>query len=549
MKVNRMIFSILLIVIVFIVITVIIQQMNASRSVALIPAPITEKVLNWNIGSEPLSIDPQLNRALDGGSVINNTFEGLFRYKGKIIEPAIADSYTLSSDGLTYIIKLKQTKWSDGSNLTASDFEYAWKRALDPETASEYAYQLYYIKGGRDYNTGKGSRENVAVKALDDYTLEVVLTSPMSYFLDLLTFFTYFPTKQSVVEASIDDDWTIDPKQVVCNGPFILSEYRMGEKLVLLRNQHYWNADTVSLDRINAYMIVDESTMLTAFEAGDLDIIDSILASELPRIQTEDASLKTAPSIGTYFYAFNNRVKPLDNVLVRKALSLAIDRKAIVESVTKAGEIPASGFTPPGLYDANGEAFQSVAGDYYILPEKADLDTARKLLTEAGFEDIKQFPKIEIVYNTNETHKVIAEAIQYMWQTNLGIDVTLINQEWAVLQETKRLGNYSVAKGGWFGDYADPMSMLEIMTSSSAINTTGWSNFGYDALIEAAKRETGQKRFDLLYKAQALLMEEAPIMPIYYHTDQFMVSDRIKNYEKTAMGLWYFGNTDITENN
>ncbi len=542
---KRMIFLILLLAIVIIGIALIVQQIKSN---SLMQAPIVEKTLNWNIGSEPLSLDPQLNRALDGGSIINNTFEGLFRYEGNKIEPAIAESYDLSSNGLIYTIKLKKTKWSDGSPLTASDFEYAWKRALDPVTASEYAYQLYYIRGGRDFNSGTGTREDVGVLALDDDTLQIELESPTPYFLDLLTFFTYMPTKKSVVEASKDGKWAIDPNQVVSNGPFVLSEYLAGDKLVLVKNQHYWQADTVLLDRINGFMIVDESTMLTAFESGEVDIIDSILASELPKIQAESDALITKPSIGTYFYAFNTKIKPLDNVLVRKALSLAIDRKAIVESVTKAGEIPATGFTPPGLYDAEGTIFQEKAGDYDTQPNAADLETARKLLAEAGFADMKQFPKLDIVYNTNETHKIIAEAIQYMWQSNLGIEVTVTNQEWAVLQETKRLGNFSIAKAGWFGDYADPMAMLEIMTSSSAINTTGWSNTAYDALIESAKRETGQKRFELLYKAQSILMEDTPIMPIYYHTDQFMVSDRVMNYEKTAMGLWYFGNTDIALN-
>lgn len=543
MNIKRILIAVLISVMFFVILMWIIQKINTSAS-----DPTVEKVLNWNIGSEPLSIDPQRNSALDGGSVINNTFEGLFRYKGNKVVPAIAESYEISTDGLTYTIKLKKTKWSDGSNLTASDFEYAWKRALDPDTASEYAYQLYCIKGGREYNSGTGIREDVAVKALDDYTLKIVLVAPTPYFLDLLTSFTFLPTKQSVVEASAAGDWAIDPKQVVSNGPFTLSEYRIGDKMVLTKNHNYWNADAVHLDRINATMIVDESTMLTAYESGELDIIDSILAAEIPRLQTEDANLITAPAIGTYFYAFNTQVKPFDDVRVRKALSLAIDRTAIVESVTKAGEIPATGFTPPGLYDANGAAFQTVAGDYYIKPETADLETARKLLAEAGYENIDLFPKLEIVYNTNETHKMIAEAIQHMWQKNLGIEVTLINQEWAVLQETKRLRNYSIAKGGWYGDYADPMSMLEIMTSKSAINTTGWTNSEYDALIEAAKLETGQARFDLLYEAQAVLMDEVPIMPIYYHTDQYMVSERVIDYEKTAMGLWYFGETDITEN-
>jgi len=507
--------------------------------------PAVEQTLNWNLGAEPKTLDPQLNSAADGGYVINNTFEGLFRHAGTEIAPAIADSYEVSADGTVYTFKLKDTKWSDGTPLTAGDFEYAWKRALDPATASEYSFQLYYIKGGQEYFEGTGSRDDVMVKAIDDLTLEVTLVAPTAYFLDLLTFYTYLPTKQSVVEATPEGGWAIDPAKVVCNGPFMLTEYNSGDSLVLSRNPNYWNAANVKLDKIVAHMIVDESTMLTAYESGELDIIDSMPSAEIPRLQAEDDTFMIMPQVGTYYYIFNVTAKPVDDVRVRKALTLAIDRKAIVETVTKGGQIPATGFTPPGLYDADGADFHDVAGDYGITADAADIETAKALLTEAGYPDGAGFPTIEVLYNTSEGHKAIAEAIQEMWKKNLGIDVTIANQDWAVFQDTRHNGGFVIARAGWLGDYADPMTMLDLWTSYSGNNDSQWRNTDFDAIIEESKVKTGQERFALLYEAQQMIMDEMIVMPIYYYTDPLMVSHRVKGWEKAGLGHWYFGNAEM----
>lgn len=514
---------------------------------AVTEAPAVAQVLNWNLGAEPKTLDPQLNSAADGGYVINNTFEGLFRHSGTEITPAIADSYEVSADGLVYTFKLKDTKWSDGSPLTANDFVYSWTRALDPLTASEYSFQLYYIKGGQEFFEGTGKREDVAVKAIDDLTLEVTLIAPTAYFLDLLTFYTYLPTKQSVVEATPDGGWAIDPAKTVCNGPFMLTEYSSGEKLVLSKNPNYWNAANVKLDTINAFMIVDESTMLTAYESGELDIIDSMPSAEIPRLQAEDPTFMIMPQVGTYYYMFNVTKKPVDDVKVRQALTLAIDRKALVETVTKGGQIPATGFTPPGLYDANGAVFHEVAGNYGINPDAADVEKAKVLLAEAGYPDGAGFPTIEVLYNTSEGHKAIAEAIQEMWKKNLNIDVTIANQDWAVFQDTRHQGNYTISRAGWLGDYADPMTMLDLWTSYSGNNDTQWKSPEYDALIEASKLQTGQERFDTLYKAQQMMMDAAIVLPIYYYTDPLMVSNRVQGWEKAGLGHWYFGNAEMVE--
>lgn len=525
---------------------------DAPTEAAATEAPATEastveQVLNWNLGAEPKTLDPQLNSASDGGYVINNTFEGLFRHSGTEIVPAIAESYEVSADGTVYTFKLKDTKWSDGTPLTAADFEYSWKRALDPATASEYSFQLYYIKGGQEYFEGTGSRDDVMVKALDDKTLEVTLIAPTAYFLDLLTFYTYLPTKQSVVEATADGGWAIDPAKVVCNGPFMLSEYNSGESLVLVKNPNYWNAANITLEKIVATMIVDESTMLTAYESGELDIIDSMPTAEIPRLQAEDDTFMILPQVGTYYFIFNVNVKPVDNPLVRKALTLAIDRKAIVETVTKGGQIPATGFTPPGLYDANGDVFHTVAGDYGINPNAAEVDAAKALLAEAGYPDGAGFPVIEILYNTSEGHKAIAEAVQEMWKQNLNIDVTIANQDWAVFQDTRHNGGFTVARGGWLGDYADPMTMLDLWTSYSGNNDAQWKNMEFDALIENAKVKTGQERFEALYAAQQMMMDEMIVCPVYYYTDPVMVSNRVQGWEKAGLGHWYFGNVVMVE--
>jgi oligopeptide transport system substrate-binding protein len=508
-------------------------------------SPAADQLLNWNLGAEPKTLDPQLNSAADGGHVINNTFEGLFRHSGAEIIPAIADTYEVSEDGLVYTFNLKESKWSDGQPLTANDFEYAWKRALDPVTASEYSFQMYYIKGGKEFFEGTGKREDVAVVAVDDSTLQVTLVGPTPYFLDLLTFYTYMPVRQDIVEANPEGAWAIDPTKFVGNGPFVLTEYNSGSNLVLEKNPNYWNAENVKLTKIIAHMIVDESTQLTAYETGELDIIDTMPSAEIPRLAAEDATFVVKPQLGTYYYIFNVNADAVKDVRVRKALTLAIDRKAIVENVTKAGQIPATGFVPNGLFDADGNEFRVVAGDYGINPVAADIEGAKALLAEAGFPDGKGFPTLEILYNTSEGHKAIAEAIQEMWKKNLGIEVSIANQDWAVFQDSRHQGNFVVSRAGWLGDYADPMTFLDLWTSYSGNNDSQWKSTDYDALIEKSKVTTGKERFDTLYAAEKMMMDENIILPIYYYTDPFMVKEHVSGWEKTTLGHWYFGNIEM----
>ncbi|MFZ5966054.1 MAG: peptide ABC transporter substrate-binding protein [Bacillota bacterium] len=502
-------------------------------------ASVQPMVLRYNLGDDVKTLDPQLNSAINAGHVLVNTYEGLMRLdKNDKAIPGMAEKVDISGDGLTYTFHLRDAKWSDGQPVKASDFEYAWKRGLDPKTGSEYAFQLYYLKNGKKFYDGEASIEDVGVKAVDEKTLEVVLESPTPYFLELTAFFTYLPVRKDMVEKD-PETWATHVETAIGNGPFKMTEYSVGDKIVLEKNEQYYDKDRVKLDRIEMVMIVDLSTALTAYEAGDVDLLDDIPTQELERLQASGNELKILPYLANYYYSFRLDKEPVDDVRVRKALSLAIDRKAICDNILKAGQLPASGFVPPGLIDANGKDFRATAGDYGISPT-ANVEEAKKLLAEAGYPDGQGFPELEVLYNTNESHKAIAEAIQEMWKKNLGINVKLQNQEWAVFQTTQTEGNFVVAKGNWFGDYADPMTFLDLWTSYSGKNVAGWKNLQYDQLIEDAKNSTGQERFDMLYEAEKMFMEDVINMPIYYYTDVMLSKEYVKNFKKSVLGYFYF---------
>ena len=502
-----------------------------------------EMVLKWNLGADFKTIDPQLNSASNGGHIINNMYEGLMREVDGNLELAIAESYEISEDGTVYTFTLKDTMWSDGVALTAFDFEYAWKRALDPmlePEPSEYAFQLFYIKGAQAAYEGTGSIDDVAITAIDEKTIEVELVAPTDYFLALTSFYTYMPTRQDVVEQD-PAAWSRNPEMVVSNGPFKLTEYNVGANVVLLKNDNYWRADDVMIDRIEGEMITDQSTALAAYDSNDIYVIDDLPLQEVPRLEKEGEGFFIFPLIGTYYYIFQTEKEPFDDPNVRKALSYALDRLSITSKVTKGGQIPATGFTPPDLKDANGNDFYTVAGDYGIVADGGSVEIAQQLLADAGYPGGEGFPEVTLLYNTSESHKQVAEAAQAMWKDNLGITVNLANQEWGVFQDTRHTGNFDIARGGWLGDYADPMTMLDLFLSYSGNNDAQWNSPEFDALIEEAKVTTGEPRFDNLYAAQQLFMDEMVVAPVYYYTQPTMVNDAVKGWNVTRLGHWFFG--------
>lgn len=514
------------------------------------PTATVEQKVVYNLGADPKTIDPQLNSAVDGSTVIHNAFEGLMREDANSnIEPAVAESYELSEDGTVYTFHLRDCKWSDGEPVKAGDFEYAWKRALNPDTAAEYAYQLFYLKNGEAYNTGEATADDVGVKALDDKTLEVTLESPVPYFLSLAAFPTYFPVRQDVVEAN-GDKWTLSPETYISNGPFKMSEWKEKESITFVKNENYWEADKVKLDTLVFRVIDDEATYLGAFKSGELDIIESPPTTEIPTLLAEGTA-EIYPYLGTYFYVFNvsenhydeEAYQFLSDPNVRKALALAIDRTLIVEKVAQGGQTPAESYVPKGIVDTEGnEFFKS------YLPATADVEEAQRLLAEAGYPNGEGAPTITFTYNTGSGHQMIAQAIQDMWKNNLGINIELKNEEWAVFQDTRNNFNYSIARHGWIADYNDPMTFLEMWVTGTGQNNAGYSNPEYDELISQAKSELdGTKRTELLHKAEDVLMEDMPILPIYYYTNVICANPKVKDFYKSPLGQMEFSRAYVTE--
>lgn len=505
------------------------------------------QTIRYNLGAEPETIDPQLNSAVDGATVIVNCFDGLTRLDAND-KPvaAIAEKWDISADGLTYKFYLrKDAKWTDGQPVKAQDFIYAWQRALDPATASKYAYQLYYIKNGQAINEGKMPVDQLGVKALDDYTLEVTLEAPTPYFLSLTAFPTLMPVRKDVVEKD-PQGWATKPETYISNGPFKLVEWRQKDAIVLEKNPNWYNADKVKFSRIEMKMLEEATSALAAFRTGQLDFIEAPPQAEIPNmVKTGEAQILS--NLGTYFYIFNlspnaekidpAAAKAIKDVRVRKAIALAIDRKALVENVTKGGQIPATSFVPNGIPDADGTDFKKK--DYF--PAEGNVEEAKRLLAEAGYPDGKGFPKLTLIYNTGQGHQAIAMAIQDMLKKNLGINIELANQEWKVFQKTRNDKNYIFARHGWLADYVDPMTFLDMWVTNGGQNNIGYSNPEYDKRIEAAKKEFDQaKRMQLMHEAEDILMEDMPLIPLYYYTNVVCIKDYVKDVHKSALGFVYF---------
>lgn len=508
-----------------------------------IGGPDPESTLYWSLGSAgPKTIDPALNGATDGGDIISNLYEGLTREQAGVVKPGIAESWEFSDNDTTITFKLRDSKWSDGSKLTAHDFVYSWKRGMDPATASEYAWIWEYtnVVGAQRAAEGEGSLDEVEIEALDDNTLQVKVTHPTDYLVSLLSFYHFMPVKQSSVEAGPEGSWAIDPELAISNGPFKLTSYTVGEGLTMEKNRNYWKADEVGLSAIDVAFIDNDTTAYTAYQAGEFDFLSEVPPSEIPKLAAENPEFYIFPLLGTYYYNFNLDLDMWKDEKVRRALALAIDREKITEIQAK-GSVPASGFVPVGFVDHEGNDFAEVAAFLGTIPtDGSGVEEAKRLLAEAGYPNGEGFPKFTIMYNTSEGHKQVAEMVQEMWKTNLGIETDLENQEWAVFQDTRKMGDYELSRGGWLTDFMDPMGMLAIFMTENAYNDPNYYNSDFDALLSEANKTTGAAHFDALYLAEAILMEDLPIVPVYHYTEIYLSSPQVKNWTRSVLSALDF---------
>ncbi|MDE3838221.1 ABC transporter substrate-binding protein [Bacillus methanolicus] len=489
-----------------------------------------------NIKTEPFSLHPGLANDSVSGNVLHQTFEGLTRIdKNGEPQPAMAEEITTSDDLTKYTFKIREdAKWTNGDPVTAQDFVYAWKWALDPKNESQYAYQLYYIKGAQAANEGKGSLDAVGVKAIDDKTLEVTLENPTPYFLELTAFYTYFPVNSKIAEKN--PKWhTNAGDQYTSNGPFKMVEWSHSDKIVLEKNENYWDADSVKLEKIEMYMINEPNTELSMFDNGDLDWagkpFGELPTDVLPQLKDE-GKLHVEPIAGTYWYKFQTEKPPLNNVNIRKALAYAINRKAIVENITQGGEIPAMAAVPPSMFKENEKGYFK---DHDVKKAKEFL---AKGLKELGLKDVSELPPITLSYNTDEAHQKIAQAIQDMWKKDLGIKVTLDNAEWNVYIDKLHSGDYMIGRMGWLGDFNDPINFLELYRDKNGGNNdTFWENAEFkQLLINSQKESDPEKRLQMLKDAEEIFIDEMPVAPIYFYTNTWVQKDNLKGAVMSGLG-------------
>lgn len=521
----------------------------ASGSKAASAAPAAaKKQLSVQVGPDPETIDPALNSSVDGGNMILHTFECLLTVDQKgALAPGQAEKWETSADGLTWTFHLRDgLKWSDGSPLTAKDFVYSWKRVVDPKTAAPYAETVLQAVKGFE-KAAAGDLDALAVSAPDDKTLVVELSAPCTYFGSLAAFATLAPVKESTITAN-GESWATKPESYISNGPFYVTEWVPGSHIVTSKNPNYWNASAIKLDSIKWMLIEDSNAAYSAFQTGEALMIKDVPTEEIPSLKGSK-EFHVEPIIGTYYISLNDAKAPFTDAKVRKALSLAIDRDYVANTLMQGTYSPAYNFMGPGWVDPAGGEFmaKSNGGKTYISSDNAaNLEEAKKLLAEAGFADGKGFPAI--TYSTNDAgyHKVVAEYLQQAW-AKLGITLKVDVVEWKSFTPMRRAGDYQISRNGWVGDYSDPSNMLDLLYSSNGNNDGKFKNTDYDAAMNLSRTTVDlQKRSEALHKAEDILMDQSACIPVAYYNDFWLQSEKITGMWHSATGFWYFMYADIT---
>tara|TARA_R110002110_G_scaffold205066_5_gene416839 strand:+ start:14906 stop:16579 length:1674 start_codon:yes stop_codon:yes gene_type:complete len=494
-----------------------------------------EGILHFGNGSEPQGLDPHVVTGVPENKILRALFEGLAVKNPYTLEPepGVATHWDISADGRMVTFHINpQARWSNGDAMTAHDYVWSWQRALDPAMGNLYAYMLFPIRNAEAYATGKITDfAEVGVEALDDLTLQVSLNESTPYFIQLMDHYSTFALHRPTIEkfgtaTQRFTRWT-RAGNMVSNGPFTLEEWLLNRRIVVAKSDTYWDRDNVKLNGVVFYPtenIVSEERM---FRVGQLHYTQDIPLDKIPAYQAmENSPYVQAPYLGTYFYLVNTRRPPLDDVRVRKALSMAIDRETLNSSVLQNSNVPAYSITPPGTLGYEPPKLFSY-----------DVEQARALLADAGYPDGEGWPGMELTYNTSESHRKIAVALQQMWKDALNITVTLSNQEWKVYLDTVTQMEFDIARRGWIGDYVDPNNFLDLYLTDGGNNNTGFSDPRYDEMILelAPKAKTREERFAIFYEAETLLMEQMPILPVYTYTSKHLIHQSVRGLPPNLM--------------
>jgi len=492
-------------------------------------------ILHYGNGAEPQGLDPHVVTGVPENHIVRALFEGLAVKNPETLEPepGVAERWDISEDGTVYTFYLNpNARWSNGETMTASDYVWSWNRALHPDTGSLYAYMLYPIVNSEAYS----KREitdfgEVGVKALDDHTLQVRLNAPTPYFLQLMDHYSTFAVHPETLlkHGKMTDRFTPWTRvgNIVSNGPFTLEEWSLNRRIIIKKSEHYWDRDNVALNGVYFYPTENVISEERMFRAEQLHYTAVVPLDKIPDYRERpDSPYVQAAYLGTYYYLVNTERPPVDNVLVRRALSYALDRDTLTRTVLQDTAIPAYSITPP---DTLG----------YNPPQLFDYDPAkaRELLAEAGYPNGEGWPGLEIIYNTQEAQRKIAVAVQQMWKRELNIDITISNQEWKVYLNSVSQREFQVARRGWIGDYVDANNFLDLFITDGGNNNTGYASDEFDDIILnlAPKAKTRDERYGLFYKAETMMMNEMPIIPIYTYTSKHLIHPSVEGIYPNLM--------------
>ena len=509
------------------------------------------------LGPNPETLDPALNSSVDGANTIITTFEPLLLIdENNEIVPGQAELPEVSEDGLTWTFTMKDgLKWSDGSDLTAKDFEYSFKRLASPDTAAPYGETVVGMIDGYEDAIGNPDADGntttdpdwdaLNVHASEDgKTLTVQLAYPCSYFDKLCAFAAMSPVQEATIEAN-GDAWCTEPDTFICNGPYYISDWVPSERIVLTKNPYYaggWDSSKIVSDTITLLLLEDSSASYAAYNSGEAQLIKDVPTDEIPSLtKAEDGGDFYVDTIlGTYYISLNDQREPFTDAKVRKALSLAIDRDYVANTIMQGTYEPAYNFVGPGIVDESGMFYDNAnGGERYISDDyEANLEEAKSLLAEAGYPDGEGFPAITYSANDAGYHIPVAEYLQQAWG-ELGITVNIDKVEWSSFLPLRRAGDYDASRNGWVMDYNDPSNMIELFTTTNGNNDGKYSNPEFDAAIEASKVADKTVHFQKLHEAEDILMEDAAAIPVAYYTDFWLQSPSLKGTWHSPYGYWY----------